>query len=107
MRIKPASLLMNAGRIAVIVLMASGCATRPAAPRPELSPAPHALPEGWRELSDSPHVALGVPVDADPSDDVLLDHHVFVLSYNPSSPWTKSPVAETGGAGPSAALLLG
>jgi hypothetical protein len=24
-----------------------------------------------------------------------------------SSPWTKSPVAETGGAGPSAALLLG
>lgn len=31
----------------------------------------------------SPHLALGEPKDADPSDDVLVDHGVFVLSYNP------------------------
>jgi endonuclease G len=69
--------------MAVIVLLASGCATRPAAPRPELSPAPQTVPVGWSEISHSPQVALGVPVDSDPSDDVLLDHHVFVVSYNP------------------------
>jgi endonuclease G len=32
----------------------------------------------------SPHVALGVPRDADPSDDLLLDRRVYVLSYNPT-----------------------
>ena len=29
------------------------------------------------------HVALGVPKDADPSDDHLLDEHSFVVSYSP------------------------
>jgi endonuclease G len=29
------------------------------------------------------HVALGIPADSDPSDDVLIDHREFVLSYNP------------------------
>jgi endonuclease G len=32
----------------------------------------------------SVHVALGVPKDAVPDDDVLIDHGVFVLSYNPT-----------------------
>jgi endonuclease G, mitochondrial len=35
-------------------------------------------------VASSPHVALGVPTDADPSDDVLLDHGEYVVSYNPS-----------------------
>ena len=30
----------------------------------------------------SPHLALGEPRDADPSDDLLLDHREFVLSFN-------------------------
>jgi endonuclease G len=34
-------------------------------------------------VSASVHVALGIPFDADPSDDVLLDHGAFVVSYNP------------------------
>jgi endonuclease G len=34
-------------------------------------------------LARSPHVALGVPTDADPADDVLLDEQAFVVSYNP------------------------
>jgi endonuclease G len=29
------------------------------------------------------NVELGTPTDADPSDDVILDHSFFVLSYNP------------------------
>jgi endonuclease G, mitochondrial len=35
-------------------------------------------------IANSPHVALGVPTDADPSDDVLLDHGQYVVSYNPT-----------------------
>jgi endonuclease G len=34
-------------------------------------------------VNQSVHVALGVPTDSDPSDDYLLDHGIFVLSYNP------------------------
>ncbi len=34
-------------------------------------------------VTESPHVALGVPTDADSSDDVLLDERQFVVSYNP------------------------
>src|SRR4029079_10202805 len=41
-----------------------------------------ASPRG-RATSNSIHLALGEPQDADPSDDVPLDHGVFVLSYNP------------------------
>ncbi|HEY2406168.1 MAG TPA: DNA/RNA non-specific endonuclease [Polyangiaceae bacterium] len=33
-------------------------------------------------VEDSIHVALGVPRDADPSDDHLLDEGAYVLSYN-------------------------
>ena len=34
-------------------------------------------------LSRSVHVALGIPSDSDPSDDYLIDHGIYVLSYNP------------------------
>jgi len=33
-------------------------------------------------VGQSIHVALGVPTDSDPSDDYILDHGVYVLSYN-------------------------
>ena len=29
------------------------------------------------------HVALGIPTDSDPSDDYLIDHGIYVVSYNP------------------------
>jgi endonuclease G len=41
------------------------------------------MPQGWQALAGGPHLPYGVPTDADPSDDVLLDHGVFVVSYNP------------------------
>jgi endonuclease G len=31
----------------------------------------------------SPNVALGIPTDGDPSDDLIIDRGVFVASYNP------------------------
>jgi endonuclease G len=39
------------------------------------------LPSG--PLASSPHIVLGVPVDEDPSNDVLLDEKEFAVSYNP------------------------
>ena len=35
-------------------------------------------------FAGSVHVRMGVPRDADPSDDVLLDRGAYVMSYNPS-----------------------
>jgi len=34
-------------------------------------------------ISNSVHVALGTPRDADPSDEYFIDQHSFVLSYSP------------------------
>src|SRR5688572_10081223 len=34
------------------------------------------------EVEDSPHVMLGVPADADSSDDHLVNHGIYVLSYS-------------------------
>jgi endonuclease G len=52
--------------------------------RPPRSSAP---PQGSAvqasDLASSVHLALGVPRDADPSDDHLLDEHSFVVSYSP------------------------
>ena len=41
-------------------------------------------PSAVGAFAASVHVALGVPRDAVPDDDVLIDHGVFVLSYNPT-----------------------
>ena len=59
----------------LVLAFAAGCAPSPAlgggtAPQVPTSPG-------------SPHLALGEPRDADPSDDLVLDHRVFVLSFNP------------------------
>jgi len=60
--------------LAWVVALAAACAPPPAlggATAPQVPAAP-----------GSPHLALGEPRDADPSDDLLLDHQVFVLSFN-------------------------
>ena len=59
----------------LVVALAQGCGT----------PAPVGAASVLRAPASpgSPHLALGEPKDADPSDDVLVDHGVFVLSYNP------------------------
>lgn len=57
------------------VLAVGGCAAHPVAPT------------GSPPATSSPasvHLALGTPTDSDPSDDLLLDHQVFVVSYNPT-----------------------
>ena len=53
--------------------------------RPTLEPA-HAGPQNAADSGSSIelHLALGVPRDADPSDDHLLDERAYVLSYNPN-----------------------
>ena len=49
---------------------------------PEVADAtPDTVSEGG--IVGSVHVALGLPKDSDGSDDVILDHGYFVLSYNP------------------------
>jgi endonuclease G len=59
----------------LLAVAAQACGTPP--------PLVLANPRG-RPASGSVHLALGEPLDADPSDDVPLDHGVFVLSYNPA-----------------------
>lgn len=76
---------------ALVILVAGlGCAhrggsgTTPAsAPPSGLEPqAPLPKPEG-AGLQGSPHVLLGIPLDTDPSDDLLIDRTFWVASYNP------------------------
>jgi len=55
---------------------------RPAPPPSAAAPsATPASPDAT--IARSVHVALGVPRDADPSDDLYLDERAFVVSYNP------------------------
>ena len=44
------------------------------------TPAP---PEPTGPLASSPNLVLGIPVDHDLSDDIILDEHEYVVSYNP------------------------
>ena len=60
--------------LGLLALLALGCAA-PSTPA-AIGPRAPAVPA-------SVHLALGEPRDADPSDDVLLDHGAFVVSYNP------------------------
>ncbi|HXI59964.1 MAG TPA: DNA/RNA non-specific endonuclease [Polyangia bacterium] len=71
--------LWRPGRWALVAAVSAlllGCGSRPAR-----SAGVVAVESG---VAGSIHVALGLPVDADPSDDVMLDHGEFVVSYNPS-----------------------
>jgi endonuclease G len=55
-------------------------ATRPA----HSAPAPLGSAAQASDLASSVHLTLGIPRDADPSDDQLLDEHSFVVSYSPT-----------------------
>jgi endonuclease G len=65
-------LLVVAALFVALVLL-RGCAARQASMK---APAPGGTG------SSSPHVALGIPVDRDPSDDLIVDERDFVLSFN-------------------------
>ncbi|HEU4406585.1 MAG TPA: DNA/RNA non-specific endonuclease [Polyangiaceae bacterium] len=58
---------------------------RPKPPRTDAAKPPPAggRPASGRGRQTSPHLALGVPADADPSDDQLLVKPQYALSYNP------------------------
>ncbi|MEP7050635.1 MAG: DNA/RNA non-specific endonuclease [Pseudomonadota bacterium] len=65
-------------------------AAPPVAPRADLGPdageatAPrHQLPPASTDFTNNIHLALGIPRDADPSDDRLLDERAYVVSYSP------------------------
>jgi endonuclease G, mitochondrial len=94
-------LLLLVARFALVECGASGTpnvALPPPAPAPrdgergtaksERPPRSVAPPQGSAvqasDLASSVHLALGVPRDADPSDDHLLDEHSFVVSYSPT-----------------------
>ena len=81
-RLPRRSTLRSLSRGALVFLVARELLQcRPAVvPRPEPEPPPPGLAG---RIQGSIHLALGVPTDADPSDDVLLDERAFVLSYNP------------------------
>jgi endonuclease G len=85
--------------VARFALLECGMAGRPVAVGPSTRPAnsdhaarkPNArdrttpgLPSSDSEIASSVHVTLGIPRDADPSDDRLLDEHSFVVSYSPT-----------------------
>jgi len=46
-------------------------------------PGPEPMPIQGDSLDGSPHVLLGIPIDADPSDDYLLNRKYWAASYNP------------------------
>ncbi len=43
----------------------------------------HELPPASADFTNNVHLALGIPKDADPSDDHLLDERAYVVSYSP------------------------
>lgn len=51
-------------------------------PEAETESTTPAAPTDEGEIDASPHLLLGTPTDEDPSDDHLVDHGIFVLSYN-------------------------
>ena len=60
-------------------------ATSPARPGPGLvlGQAPVRDTQGDASVLSSEHVPFGTPMDADPSDDYLMDKGTYMLSYNP------------------------
>jgi endonuclease G len=86
-----AAMALRAGSVALLsTLLACGGAAptaahvpAPSGPATAYGPAPSGLAPPRPPGPSSPQVVLGAPVDADPSDDVLLDHGQYVLSYHP------------------------
>lgn len=68
----------SVGWAVLLALALAGCGT----PLPTAGQAP--VSPDTVAAATSLHLALGQPRDRDPSDDVILDHGVFVVSYNPT-----------------------
>jgi endonuclease G len=69
--------------VAVVLPRCARLAGPPRAPATSGGSGGFAPSEPVGSVAESPHVALGVPTDADSSDDVLLDERQFVVSYSP------------------------
>jgi endonuclease G len=61
--------------VAAAAWLLAGCAATP-------GPGPVSTTDSPSSSVGSINLALGLPTDADPSDDLILDHEVFVVSYN-------------------------
>lgn len=59
-----------------------GCGSPPRSVSASTTSAATPEPSTDKEVSRSPHVRFGIPVDADPSDDYLIDRAIYVASYN-------------------------
>jgi len=80
----------------VAVMMVAGCATRPVPPPEPPEPPPPPIEEPPPPIEEPPlppieeppppasvHLALGLPVDSTPADDVLLDYEEMAIGYSP------------------------
>jgi endonuclease G len=78
-------MLHRLASLLLVVGLLLGCTGSPdGAPSEGLSPAGQALPRGAASAqATNVNVALGVPVDADPSDDFIIARSTYVVSYNP------------------------
>jgi endonuclease G len=79
---------VSRARLVALVVAGAGCAAGTGgATGPDAGPADAAAAAAERPdvdpIAASMHLALGLPTDGDASDDVLLDHRYFVVSYNP------------------------
>lgn len=75
----PLTCLLPAIPVSLLVMACASPAPPPSARTAVASPAVRTPPD---PIATSPHVALGVPRDLDPSDDYLADRGVFVMSYS-------------------------
>ncbi len=76
---------MSHARLVWFALVCASCGAASPTPRtPEPAPkTPEPLPKAEKQrIEASPHVALGIPVDGDSSNDYLMDKGSYVLSYD-------------------------
>src|SRR3954468_22396170 len=76
---------MRSSRIVLLTAAALAACAAPQAVRPEMARQAAPIAPSPNALAASPHLALGIPRDADDSDDLLIDEHAYVVSFNPKS----------------------
>jgi endonuclease G len=77
---------MRSGVALVVLAVAAGCAHAPEKRQPHGHPAtdrPALPPLASVRFTGGVHAILGIPLDADPHDDLLIDRRYWVASYNP------------------------